>query len=279
MAEGDDPAFLVVKTLDLHYTLDGQPQHVTATDPELVHLAPPTTLPPPVAQIRGDTRGEAVLEVREPGTYSWQTLSGRQQDVVVDYIPEPVELFGPWQLQFPPGEGAPPRITMDRLISWSEHDDPGVKYFSGIATYTHTITVPPGLLSGGNRVYLDLGAVHALARVTVNGHSPVMLWKPPFRVELTDIAVPGENQLQVEVVNLWPNRMIGDELLPEDSQRHPNGTLVEWPQWLLDGQASPTGRHTFTSWRLWKKDDPLLPSGLIGPVTLQTTRCIALGGN
>jgi hypothetical protein len=279
MAEGDDPAFLVVKTLDLEYTLDGQRRHITATDPELVYLAPPVTLPPPVATIRTNPQGVPMLEVREPGAYAWRTLSGRQRDVVVEQIPEPVDVPGPWQLEFPPGAGAPRRITLDRLMSWSEHDDPGVKYFSGVATYSNTITVPPELLSSGNRVHLDLGTVHALARVAVNGHTPVMLWKPPFQVDLTGIVQPGDNPLRVEVVNLWPNRMIGDELLPEDSQRHPNGTLVEWPQWLLDGQESPTGRHTFTSWRLWKKDDPLLPSGLIGPVTLQITRCIALGGD
>ena len=78
----------------------------------------------------------------------------------------------------------------------------------------------------------------------------------------------GQNQLEVKVVNLWINRLIGDEQLPEDSDRNANGTLKEWPQWLKDGQPSPTGRITFTSWRLWHKNDPLVESGLLGPVTL-----------
>ena len=62
--------------------------------------------------------------------------------------------------------------------------------------------------------------------------------------------------------------MIGDERLPEDSERNPNGTLKSWPEWLAEGKPSPTGRQTFTSWRLWKEDDPLQPSGLLGPVRL-----------
>ncbi|MBN2579089.1 MAG: hypothetical protein JXB10_08870, partial [Pirellulales bacterium] len=72
----------------------------------------------------------------------------------------------------------------------------------------------------------------------------------------------------VKVVNLWINRMIGDEFLPEDSDRNPDGTLKSWPKWVLEGKSSPTGRYTFTTWRLWHKDDPLQPSGLLGPVRI-----------
>ena len=86
----------------------------------------------------------------------------------------------------------------------------------------------------------------------------------------------GDNVLEVKVVNLWINRQIGDELLPEDSDRNPNGTLKSWPQWLEDGKPSPTGRHTFTSWRLWKKDSPLQESGLLGPVTISAAKQIVI---
>jgi hypothetical protein len=82
---------------------------------------------------------------------------------------------------------------------------------------------------------------------------------------------PGQNTLDIQVTNLWPNRMIGDEALPEDSLRNTDGTLKEWPAWLKEGKPSPTGRFTFTSWRLWKKGEPLVPSGLLGPVTLAVT--------
>ena len=108
-----------------------------------------------------------------------------------------------------------------------------------------------------------------MARVTLNGHDLGTLWKPPYCVDITDAAKVGDNALEIQVVNLWPNRMIGDEQMPEDSERNADGTLKAWPQWLNAGQPSPTGRYTFTSWRLWKKDDALLPSGLLGPVTLR----------
>ena len=78
--------------------------------------------------------------------------------------------------------------------------------------------------------------------------------------------------LEVKLVNLWINRMIGDEQLPEDSARTPDGNLKEWPPWFNEGKPSPTGRYSFTSWRLWQKDSPLVESGLLGPVKLRTTQ-------
>jgi hypothetical protein len=87
---------------------------------------------------------------------------------------------------------------------------------------------------------------------------------------VTEAAVPGENHLEVKVVNLWINRLIGDEQLPEDSERNGDGTLKQWPAWVNEGKPSPTGRYTFAMWRLWKKNDALQPSGLIGPVTIET---------
>jgi hypothetical protein len=118
-------------------------------------------------------------------------------------------------------------------------------------------------------VELDLGDVQVAAQVSVNGKPVGVVWHPPYRIDIGSHLWPGTNTLEIEVVNLWINRMIGDEQLPEDSERNPNGTLKRWPDWLLRGEPSPTGRQTFTTWRLWKKDDPLQPSGLLGPVQVR----------
>ena len=110
--------------------------------------------------------------------------------------------------------------------------------------------------------------------MAVNGRPFATLWKPPFRLDVTAAVGPGDNAPSVAVNNLWPNRLIGDEQLPPDCQWD-GGRLAAWPQWLLDGKPSPTGRLTFTTWHHWTKDAPLLPSGLLGPVTLQSAAVVA----
>jgi hypothetical protein len=111
--------------------------------------------------------------------------------------------------------------------------------------------------------------VRLCAPLTLTGHQYEPLWKPPFHLEVTAALQPGRNTLKLKVTNLWPNRLIGDEQFPDD--REWNGShLKRWPDWLLKGQPRPdTGRFTFTTWRYYKKDSPLLPSGLIGPVLLR----------
>jgi hypothetical protein len=94
-------------------------------------------------------------------------------------------------------------------------------------------------------------------------------------MDVTGVLKAGDNDLEIRVTDLWVNRLIGDEQLPEDSDRNPDGTLKAWPKWVIDGKPSPTGRFTFTSWRLWKKSDPLVESGLMGPVTLRVSEQVA----
>jgi len=116
------------------------------------------------------------------------------------------------------------------------------------------------------RTFLDLGKVAVMAEVKLNGKDLGILWKPPYRVDVTSALKKGENQLEIKVVNLWINRQIGDEQLPEDSERRADGFLKTWPAWLKEGKPSPTGRYAFSTWRLWKKGDALVESGLLGPV-------------
>ena len=235
----------------------------------------PLTVSPPIEMLGG---GHGVMNVLawQSGRYEFETASGQIRRVSVPPLPPSSEVSGPWEVRFPAEQGVPERVTLQDLISWSQHKEPGVKYFSGTATYIKTLSIPPGLLTKDRRLYLDMGKVQVMAGVTLNGKLVGTLWKPPFHLDITDMAKPGDNALEVKVVNLWPNRMIGDEQLPEDSRRNDNGTLREWPQWLQEGKPSATGRHTFTSWRLWKKDAPLLESGLLGPVTLQAVAVVEL---
>jgi hypothetical protein len=271
LAQGDDPAFGIVKTVVIEHTADGKRLTATGTDPDTVYLGSSSAAERIVELLTG-ADGRLLLEAWQPGGYEVKTASGQTRRVEIRSLPTPQEIRGAWDVRFTPGWGAPDQLTFDELTDWSKHAEAGVKYFSGVATYTKTISVPAEMLGANRRLYLDLGKVAVMAQAKLNGKDLGILWKPPFRADITDAAKAGENVLEVKVANLWVNRMIGDEQLPEHSARHSNGTLKEWPQWLLEGKPSPTGRYTFASWRLWKKDAPLQPSGLLGRVTLHATQ-------
>lgn len=229
---------------------------------------------PPAFDLQYAADGQLQLRAWHPGTYEWQTASGRSGKVAVSAITSPVVISGPWELSFPPNGGTLGRVTLDQLISWPAHPDKGVRYFSGTATYCKEVEIPAKLLADGQALFLDLGTVKNLAQVKVNDADLGILWKPPFRVNLNGVARAGKNRLEIRVTNLWPNRLIGDEQLPPDVEwKGPQ--LQSWPQWLLEGQPSPSGRLTFTTWHHWTKDMPLLESGLIGPVKLVSAKVVA----
>lgn len=179
---------------------------------------------------------------------------------------------GDWELEFPvdwyAGGTATKKIATG-LVDWTTLADGDMKYFSGTATYRKTIQIAKP--ADGSRVWLDLGNVKHFADVTVNGKSFKTLWKPPFRVDVTDVVKAEGNAVEVKVTNLWPNRIIGDDFLAEDSTFEPGKKLMErhlngWPRFVLDGKPSPTGKKTFATWKHWTKDDAPLASGMPGPV-------------
>ena len=151
---------------------------------------------------------------------------------------------GPWQVSFQPGRGAPASVTLDKLISWSDSDDKGVKYFSGEGTYMKTIQASADWFKPGATLWIDLGDVKNLAEVTVNGKSLGVVWHAPYRIDLTGALKPGANEILVKVVNAWVNRLIGDQ------------------------QPDATTKYTFTDVKPYKANSPLLPSGLLGPVEI-----------
>ena len=127
-----------------------------------------------------------------------------------------------------------------------------------------------------HEVWLDLGQVEVIARARLNGRDLGVLWHPPFRVEITDALQAGANTLEVEVTNLWINRLIGDEQQPDDCEWD-GKALARWPDWLQSGQPRPSAKRVaFTTWKHWTAADPLQPSGLLGPVVLQSAKRISV---
>ncbi len=228
---------------------------------------------PPPAEVTLGAGGQVDALVWQSGSYQLDNGPAKQVDVAA-----PIVVEGPWQVSFPAGHGAPDHVTLPKLMSLDKHPDPGVRYFSGTATYAHTLNVPAAALADSRRVVLDLGRVEVIAEVSVNGQELGTLWMPPFRVDVTGAVHPGENELVVRVTNTWPNRLIGDEQLPAENEYLPDGSIRRLPDWYAQGKpkppggsgasAQPSGRSTFATWHFHDQDEPLVESGLVGPVRL-----------
>ena len=277
---GRDPAANHVKELRVNYTLDGKSGRVTVPENETLRLPATATVgASPQWEVQAAT-GSPIVKAWGNGLVELRLTAGKTMRAVAVNVPLPQEISGGWHLNFPPNWRAPRAVMLAELISWTAHTNSGVRYFSGTATYEKEIEISADRLETGRELWLDLGAVKNFAEVALNGHDLGVLWKPPFRVNVTTAAKPGVNKLIVKVTNLWPNRLIGDEQLPPDCEFGGEGTwngdqLRAWPQWLLEGKSSPTGRLTFATWRHWKKDSQLLESGLLGPVTLRTAEILS----
>jgi hypothetical protein len=265
-----DPAFNHVKHLRIEYTLDDKPLTKTIAENGVLELAGPAGPDKPPAFILSTSQpGRLDLLTFQPGTYELFSAAGKSTKVQAKSAVQPIELAGPWTITFPPNWGAPPTAMLDKLASWTDNSDPGIKYFSGSATYTKDFDIPAALLGTGHALYLDLGSVKNIAEVTLNGTDLGIWWKPPFSGDISAAAKSGKNTLTVRITNHWTNRLIGDEQLPDDSEW--NGKpLKRWPQWVLDSTPRPVkDRFTFTTWHHYSKDSPLSESGLLGPVVLR----------
>ena len=149
----------------------------------------------------------------------------------------------PWQVDFEKGKRGPEEaVTFPALQDWTESTDPSIRYFSGKAIYTNRITLDK---LPQKALYLDLGKVMVMAKVKINGQYVGGVWTTPYRLPVGDFLRKGENLIEVEVVNNWRNRLIGDASLPEKE------------------------RGTWTNVNPWNADSPLQSSGLIGPVEIQ----------
>lgn len=174
------------------------------------------------------------------------------------------DLSNNWHLSFDPNWGGPASVAFQTLDDWSKRPEDGIKYYSGIATYKKTFTISG--VPVNDALYLDLGEVNNIARVKLNGEDLGIVWTAPWRIEITHAIKTGLNKLEIEVANLWVNRLIGDEQYPDDGIKD-----KKWPEWLLNGQKRTSQRYTFTTHHYYKKDMPLQKSGLIGPVKILKT--------
>lgn len=177
------------------------------------------------------------------------TAKGKPTRPLPDKLAKPndVRAHGPWKLTFQPvpftkGKPAPAAVTLQDLRSWTELPDEDARHFSGTANYSGSIAAPASWPGPGQRIYLELGKVEIMARVRLNGKDLGVLWRPPYRVDVTGLVKAGENTLSIDVVNLWANRLIGDAALP------------------------PGQRQTWSDWEPYTADMALLPSGMMGPV-------------
>lgn len=195
-------------------------------------------------------------------------------------VTEEIPVKGTWNISFPEiGD-----VSSETLFSWPQSENPGIKYFSGTASYAIPVDISKKQLESGQRMMLSLGEVKNMASVRVNGTEMPLMWKSPFECDITDAVKAGENQLEITVTNLWPNRMIGDELEPDDlewsepliydfapGKPRAGCYLTSNPDWLRNGTERPSkGRKTVGCFKFFTADSPLLPSGLLGPVSIQT---------
>jgi hypothetical protein len=166
----------------------------------------------PCIQIFGE-EGKMSTTIFEPGNYSLTWNDGSISQVNLTTPNARLPLSGKWKINFDTSWGGPAQIEVDSLKSWTEFDDPGIKYYSGKATYKKTFSILPGYLTG-KKAILDLGNVLEMSSIKINGIQLPVKWSAPFQFDVTNYIKPGNNELEVQVVNLWPNRLIGDGKLP-----------------------------------------------------------------
>jgi hypothetical protein len=222
--------------------------------------------------ILNNKNGSSVLRASEAVSAELVYASGKQKRVEVKPDAS-VVLSGPWKVSFAPKTDQQFELNFQELIDFSKHSNKSVNYFAGTATYLKTVTLDAASLKV--RTVLDLGEINDIAEVRVNGKSAGVLWYPPYQTDITELLVAGENKLEIAVTNNWANRLIGDEQEPADFEwgkdrgEKMGRAMLAYPDWFIKNEPRPSqGRKTFSVWYYYRKDSPLKPAGLVGPVRL-----------
>jgi len=199
------------------------------------------------------------------------------KNYITKKCPKPIDLSKSWEVKFTEGRGAPTEaLDFENLISWTEHPNENIKYYSGIAQYSKTFTLPKKYLKKGQKCILKLGEVCDVAEISINGNKPVLVWEKPAELDVTYMLKDGENTLTIGIANRWINRLIGDEHVEVDipyregSGKFTTGVIEKFPDWMRDEQRAKeeNKRYTFTTWKHYTADSTLEKSGLLGPVQL-----------
>ena len=230
--------------------------------------------------IQSDKKGLPVLQSTEPVSLEVIYVSGKQKTIEVKPL-APVTVSGSWKVTFAPKTDQKFELEFPELIDFSRHSNKSVNYFAGTATYSKKISVNAASLK--DRTILDLGEMNDIAEVRVNGKSAGVLWYPPYRTDITDLLVSGESNLEILVTTNWANRLIGDEQEPADFEwgkdrgEKMGRAMLAYPDWFVKNQPRPSqGRKTFSIWYYYRKDSPLKPAGLVGPVQILNMSVVQL---
>lgn len=209
-------------------------------------------------------------------------IDGELKEMSINNLPQQQSLSGSWQVTFEEEYGLAQSFTFDTLSNWKDSSNPDIRAYSGIATYDKRFIINAELLKAGQQVYLDLGEVADSAQVFINGKRAGVVWIAPFSLDVTEYLQAGENQLSIKVANSWMNRLITDEAYPDSSGiwRENGKNVALMPDWYTQNKPLPNSgkeghRRTFTTHQFVSKDDPLLDSGLLGPVSLKAKRVIS----
>ncbi|WP_147676476.1 glycosyl hydrolase [Algibacter pacificus] len=183
----------------------------------------------------------------------------------------PIALENDWNVTFPNLNSEENSFKFPELIDLSKHDAEDIKYYSGTAIYENEFRISRKQLAKNTMYSLDLGEVGIAAKVTVNGTDLGVVWKAPFKIDITSVLKKGINTIKVEVSNQWTNRLIGDEQYPNETGFDRKAEVM--PDWFLNNEPAPLEkRSTFTITNFYGRDKTLLPAGLIGPITIKTTK-------
>lgn len=248
------------KELRLTYEAKGEIRELTVPQGQELKLIESTPAPKLVWE-----EGKPVWITPSPGKLIYTTSTGKEKQIEVNSVPEPIKLAGNWEILFTSKLDTPFHATFERLMSWTKVPDERIRYFSGTAAYRKQFFVSAALIRQARLLELDLGDVGVMAEVFVNGKGLGVTWKAPYRMDISQAVKEGMNEIEIRVTNLWPNRLIGDERYPDNRSYPPK----HWPDWLLNGSKAPSQHATFATWKHWDKDSPLQTSGLLGPVLIR----------